>query len=200
MVKKKLVIASGNQGKLKEIQKILRPLNLDVVTQSELNIDSVPETGFTFVENALIKARHAAKQSGLPALSDDSGIAVDALNGQPGIYSARYAGEQASDSDNVAKLLQALEGVEQEKRGAQFHCVIVYMRDAEDPTPLICHGSWQGRILTTVQGENGFGYDPIFYVPEYDCSAAQLDPETKNSLSHRGKALHKLLYSLPNRV
>jgi len=196
MSTQKLVLASGNKGKLKEIQSILRPLKLDVVTQSELQIDSVAETGLTFVENAIIKARHAAEKSGLAALADDSGIAVDYLNGQPGIYSARYAGENASDADNVDKLLEALQDVPSEKRLAQFHCVMVYMRDAQDPTPLICHGSWQGKILTQAQGENGFGYDPIFYVASHDCSAAELSQEVKNSLSHRGKALQQLLQSL----
>lgn len=196
MSTQKLVLASNNKGKLKEIQSILRPLNMDVVTQTELDIQSVPETGLTFVENAIIKARHAAQKSGLAALADDSGLAVDFLNGQPGIYSARYAGENASDTDNVIKLLAALKGVPAEKRLAQFHCVMVYMRDAQDPTPIICHGSWQGKILSQQQGENGFGYDPIFYVASHDCSAAELSQEIKNSLSHRGKALQQLLAAL----
>jgi XTP/dITP diphosphohydrolase len=196
MSRYQLVLASGNKGKLLELQSILKPLAMDIVTQTELGIDSVPETGLTLVENAIIKARHAAEQSGLPALADDSGIAVDALNGQPGIYSARYAGEQASDSDNVEKLLTALKDVAPDKRQAQFHCVIVYMRHAQDPTPLICHGSWQGQILSSKQGDNGFGYDPVFYLKEQDCSAAELDRDTKNRLSHRGKALRQLLDSL----
>ncbi|MFV2055782.1 MAG: RdgB/HAM1 family non-canonical purine NTP pyrophosphatase [Thiohalomonadales bacterium] len=196
MASQRRVLASANQGKLREMQSILQPLDWDIVTQAELNIESVPETGLTFVENALIKARHAAEQSGLPALSDDSGLAVDALKGQPGIFSARYAGEQANDSDNITKLLQALQGYDHADRGAQFHCVIVYMRTADDPTPLICHASWQGRILTAAQGVNGFGYDPIFYVPEFNCSAAELDAKDKNRLSHRGQALRQLVKAL----
>ena len=190
------MLASANQGKLREIQSILQPLEWEIATQTDLGIESVPETGLTFVENAIIKARHAAKESGLASLADDSGISVDYLKGQPGIYSARYAGENASDKDNVAKMLNALKDVDTNQRQAHFHCVIVYMRDAEDPSPIICHGRWSGQILTAPQGKNGFGYDPIFYVEEHDCSAAELDSAVKNSLSHRGMALQQLLRSL----
>ncbi len=192
----KVVLASGNQGKLRELGALLKDVGMDLVAQSEFDIASPPETGLTFVENALIKARHAAAESGLPALADDSGIAVDALQGAPGIYSARYAGEDASDADNVNKLLEAMRDFAQEGRGAAFHCVLVYLRHAKDPTPLIAHGKWQGRILEAVQGEGGFGYDPVFWCPEFETSAAMLSREDKNRISHRGKALALLLEQL----
>ena len=189
----KIVLASNNTGKVREINQILAGLDYEVVPQAEFDIPEADETGLTFVENAILKARHAAQLSGLPAIADDSGLEVDALNGAPGIYSARYAGVDASDTDNLNKLLDALQGVPETERTARFQCLMVFMRHGEDPTPLICQGSWEGRILETAQGENGFGYDPIFFVPERNCSSAQLDPETKNSLSHRGKALKQLL-------
>lgn len=192
----KIVLASNNAGKVREINQILAGLDFEVVPQAEFDIPEADETGLTFVENAILKARHAAQLSGLPAIADDSGLEVDALQGAPGIYSARYAGVGASDADNLNKLLDALQGVPTAERTARFQCLMVFMRHGEDPTPLICQGTWEGRILETAQGENGFGYDPIFYVPERDCSSAQLDADTKNSLSHRGKALKQLLAAM----
>ncbi len=191
----RVVLASGNKGKLVELQTILAEKQVELVPQSELGVGSVPETGLSFVENALIKARHAAKETGLPAIADDSGIEVDALNGEPGIYSARYSGVDGAEADarNNIKLLAELEQVPEAERTARFQCVIVYMRHDRDPMPLICQGTWEGRILFEEQGENGFGYDPLFYVPEHDCASAQLSPEIKNSLSHRGQALRALL-------
>ena len=192
----KIVLASNNAGKVREINQILAGLDFEVVPQADFDIPDADETGLTFVENAIIKARHAAQLSGLPAIADDSGLEVDALNGAPGIYSARYAGMGASDTDNLHKLLDALQGVPEAERTARFQCLMVFMQHSKDPTPLICQGSWEGRILETPQGENGFGYDPIFFVPERNCSSAQLDAETKNSLSHRGKALKQLLLAM----
>ena len=186
---KKIVMASGNAGKLAEIRRLLNGLGVEVIAQSELGVSDADETGVTFAENSLLKARHAADATGLPAIADDSGIAVDALDGRPGVYSARYAGPGASDEDNVMKLLEELKGVPDEQRTARFQCLMVYMEHAGDPTPLICQGTWEGAILHAPRGDNGFGYDPVFHVPGHDCSSAELDPETKNSLSHRGKAL-----------
>ncbi len=193
---KKTVLASNNKGKVREINQILAKLGIRVLPQSEFNIDEAEETGLTFVENAILKARNAAEQSGLPAIADDSGIEVDALNGQPGIYSARYAGVGASDEDNLKKLLTALQDVPEEKRTARFQCLMVYMRHANDPTPIICQGTWEGIITHEAQGDNGFGYDPVFYVPEHNCTSAQLSAEVKNSLSHRGQALRSLVEQL----
>ena len=190
---KKIVLASNNQGKLRELRSILEPNKFNLIPQAELGIAKVAETAITFVENALIKARHAAQVTGLPTLADDSGLAVDALNGQPGIYSARYAGESKDDQANIDKLLTEMSAVTAENRQAQFHCVIVYLRSADDPIPVICHGIWQGTILFKPQGKDGFGYDPIFYVPEFNCSAAELAPAEKNKISHRGQALQQLL-------
>ncbi|MCI5106877.1 MAG: RdgB/HAM1 family non-canonical purine NTP pyrophosphatase [Pseudomonadales bacterium] len=192
---KTVILASGNQGKLRELQAVLSDLGVKLLPQSEFDVSDVAETGLSFVENALIKARHACQETGLPSIADDSGLEVDALGGEPGIYSARYAGSHgaSADADNNARLLAELEQVPESERTARFQCVIVYMRHAKDPTPLICQGSWEGRILFAEQGENGFGYDPLFYVPEHDCSSAQLDPDLKNSLSHRGQALKQLL-------
>jgi XTP/dITP diphosphohydrolase len=192
----KLVLASGNRGKLKEFADLLQNRGFAVHAQSEFGLDSADETGLTFVENALIKARHVCQQTGLPALADDSGIEVDALNGAPGIYSARFAGLNASDADNNAKLLQELAEVSDELRTARYHCVLVLMRHANDPTPLICQGAWEGRILREPVGEGGFGYDPLFFVPTHNCSAAQLDKAEKNRISHRAIALQSLLQSL----
>ncbi len=191
---KKFVLASNNKGKLREFNDMFASMSINVLPQAEFGIEEVDETGLTFVENAILKARNAALHSGLPAIADDSGIEVDALNGVPGIYSARYAGIGASDTDNLNKLLLALEGVPHEQRTARFQCLLVYMRHENDPTPVICQGTWEGFILETPQGENGFGYDPVFFVPEHNCSSAELSSELKNSLSHRGKAL-KLLAS-----
>ena len=189
----KIVLATGNQGKVKELANLLADHNIDIVPQSQFDVPEVAETGTTFVENAIIKARHAAKITGLPAIADDSGLEVDALNGAPGVISARYAGEDATDTTNNAKLLAEVEGVEAEKRTGRFHCVLVYMRHADDPTPIICHGVWEGSMLTAPQGEQGFGYDPLFWVESHQCSSAQLPRDEKNKLSHRGKALKQLV-------
>ncbi len=192
----RVVLASNNPGKLRELADLLSGLRLDIIPQAQLGVSEAEETGLTFVENALIKARHAAKTTGLPAIADDSGIEVDALNGIPGIYSARYAGQGATDEANNRKLLQALDGVPDAQRSARYQCLIVYMRHALDPTPMICGGSWEGRILTAPRGAGGFGYDPIFFVPTHQCSASELDAVEKNRISHRGLALRKLLAAL----
>lgn len=192
----RIVLASGNKGKLKEFNRILAPLNVSVVPQGDFAVRDVEETGLSFVENAIIKARHACQVTGLPALADDSGLEVDALRGAPGIYSARYAGEGAGDGENNQKLLAALANVPDEERTARFQCVLVFMRHAEDPTPLICQGNWEGRILREPSGQNGFGYDPLFLVPERGCAGAELSPEEKHALSHRGKAVQQLLGSI----
>ena len=188
-----IVLASSNQGKVREINQLLTGLDLQVGPQTAFGVPDIEETGLTFVENAILKARNAAQHTGLPAIADDSGIEVDALRGEPGIYSARYAGEGASDQANLEKLLTELGDLSEEKRTARFQCLMVYMRHANDPTPQICEGTWEGRILFKPQGENGFGYDPVFYVPTHKCSSAELSAEVKNSLSHRGQALRKLL-------
>lgn len=188
-----VVLASSNPGKLREIQQLLQPAELRVFAQDEFGLQSAEETGLTFVENAILKARHAAAASGLPAIADDSGLEVDALNGAPGIHSARYAGPDATDQDNCEKLLAALAEVPHGHRQARFQCVMVYLRHAEDPTPAICQGTWEGQILQEARGDQGFGYDPLFWVPGQNCSAAELEPGTKNALSHRGQALAKLL-------
>ncbi len=192
----RIVLASNNQGKVREISQLLAGQEREVLPQSAFDITEVEETGLTFVENAILKARNAAIHSGLPAIADDSGLEVDALNGAPGIYSARFAGPDASDADNNCKLLAALENIPQEQRTARFQCLIVYMRHGTDPVPIICQGSWEGRILRHPQGENGFGYDPLFFVPEKNCSAAELPAEAKNTMSHRGKALRCLIQAL----
>jgi len=193
----KIVLASGNAGKIKEIQAILE--QHPIVPQSLFNVAEADETGTTFVENAIIKARNAALHCKLPAIADDSGLVVDALNGAPGVYSARYAGVGASDSDNTQKLLQTLEGVPEELRTARFICVMVFMEHADDPLPIIAQGVWEGRILTQATGSNGFGYDPVFFVPEYGSASAELSPEVKNSLSHRGIALKQLTAAIKAR-
>ena len=187
-----IVVASNNAGKVREINQLLEGTGIRVVPQGDFGVPEAEETGLTFVENAILKARNAAQHSGMPAIADDSGIEVDALHGAPGIHSARYAGPGSSDEDNVGKLLHALESVPEAERGARFQCVLVYLRHASDPTPLICQGTWEGRILEAPRGENGFGYDPVFYVPTHGCSAAELDPAIKNKLSHRGQALRRL--------
>lgn len=192
----KIVLASNNKGKVREFGEMLSILNMEVVPQATFNIEDADETGLTFVENAIIKARHASAIAGIPAIADDSGLEVDFLNGAPGIYSARYSGEGATDEKNLHKLLDALKDVPEEKRTARFQCLLVYMRHAEDPTPIICQGTWEGMIMTEPQGENGFGYDPVFYVPSHNCSSAQLAADEKNKLSHRGQALKKLLTAL----
>jgi len=193
---KVIVLASSNPGKVREINQLLATLDLHVQPQSEFGVVDAEETGLTFVENAILKARNAAQHTGLPAIADDSGIEVDALNGAPGIYSARFAGEGASDQANLEKLLTEIDGVPEVQRSARFQCLMVFMRHASDPTPLICQGTWEGRILLAAQGDNGFGYDPVFYVPTHDCSSAELPADVKNALSHRGQALRQLLAAL----
>lgn len=196
----KVVLATGNAGKVRELAHLLADFGLDVVAQTQLGVESAEETGLTFIENAILKARHAAAETGLPAVADDSGLAVDFLGGAPGIYSARYAGVDASDQQNLDKLLVALKDVPQGQRNAQFHCVLVYMRHAEDPTPLVCHGSWPGEIAFAEAGEGGFGYDPIFFVPELGKTAAELTREEKSAVSHRGQALKLLLAAMKEAV
>lgn len=192
----RVVIATGNAGKLREFRNLLATRDIDVVPQSDFAVPEADETGLTFVENAILKARNAATHTGLPAIADDSGIEVDHLNGAPGIYSARYAGPGGDGPRNNAKLLNALSGVPEEQRLARFQCLLVYMRHADDPTPLICQGTWEGRILENPAGEEGFGYDPVFFVPTENCSAAELSPERKNQISHRGQAMRALLEAL----
>lgn len=187
-----VVLASGNPGKLGELQAMLHGLELDIVPQARFAVPEVAETGLTFVENALIKARHCAEVTGLPAIADDSGLVVDALHGAPGIYSARYAGVGASDAQNVQKLLGDLASVPEARRGARFCCILVFLRHTRDPMPVISEGVWEGRILNSPVGRGGFGYDPVFFVPDRGCSAAQLDPAVKNRISHRGQALARL--------
>jgi len=196
----KVVLATGNQGKVKELANMLQNLNISVVPQSDFNVSEVAETGTTFVENAIIKARHAAKITGLPTIADDSGLAVDFLQGAPGIYSSRYAGENANDQNNIDKLLIALKEVPKAQRTARFLCVLIFMRHADDPTPIICQGSWEGIITKEQSGEQGFGYDPIFYVPSQKMTSAQLSREVKNQLSHRGKALVLLKAQLEEKL
>ena len=191
-----VILASNNAGKLREFGQLLSTLDMQVVPQGKFGIPEAEETGLTFVENAILKARNAAQHSGKAALADDSGLEVDALQGAPGIYSARFAGTDATDADNVDKLLADLGDLPAAQRTARFQCVLVYMRHALDPTPVIAQGTWEGRILTTPRGENGFGYDPIFHVPGEDCSAAELPADIKNRLSHRGQALQNLLQRL----
>jgi len=189
----KIVLATGNAGKLREFQQMLGSADVDFVTQRSLGVSDADETGLSFVENAILKARHAAALTGLSALADDSGLEVDALLGQPGIYSARYAGPGATDAHNNAKLLDALREVPEAQRTARFQCCIAFLRHAADPMPFVCHGTWEGRVLFAAAGENGFGYDPLFFVPTHGCASAQLEPAVKNSLSHRGQALRQLL-------
>ncbi|MDP5253916.1 MULTISPECIES: XTP/dITP diphosphatase [unclassified Vibrio] len=188
----KIVLATGNAGKVREMSSLLSDFGFEVIAQSDFNLADAEETGSTFVENAIIKARHAAKETGLAAIADDSGLEVDALAGAPGVYSARYAGENASDEDNINQLLAQMKDVPSGQRTARFHCVLVLMRHENDPTPIICHGKWQGEILHERQGDNGFGYDPVFWLPELQCASAQLSPEEKKRHSHRGQALQQL--------
>lgn len=198
---KKIVLASGNQGKLRELQAVLAGKSVEFIPQTNFDIPDAIEDGLSFVENAIIKARHASKLTGLPALADDSGLEVDALNGEPGIYSARYAGlnsdRKSNDAANNKLLLKNLELIPEVKRTARFQCAIAFVRFANDPMPLICQGSWEGRILFAESGENGFGYDCLFYVPSHSCASAELSPEKKNKLSHRGQAIQHLLKRWP---
>jgi XTP/dITP diphosphohydrolase len=191
-----MVLASSNPGKVREINELLASQQIEVVAQSEFSVPDAEETGLTFVENAILKARQAARFSGLAAIADDSGIEVDALRGAPGIYSARYAGPGASDRDNLEKLLDALKDVPREQRSGRFQCLMVFMRHAEDPTPIICQGTWEGFITLQPAGDNGFGYDPVFWVPSHGCTSAQLPSQEKNRISHRGQALRRLLAAL----
>ena len=191
-----LVLASGNAGKLREFNQLLVPLGLDVRPQADFGVGDVPETGLTFVENALIKARAVSQASGLPALADDSGLEVDALDGAPGIYSARYGGEPKSDERNNAKLLEALSHYAEGQRSGRYWCVLVYLRHPEDPVPIIVQRSWEGEILTVPRGEGGFGYDPLFWLLDQGMTAAELPAESKNRLSHRGRALQALVETL----
>lgn len=191
-----LVLASGNPGKLREFRELLEPLDFSVRPQSDFAVPEVEESGLTFVENALLKARAASRISGLAALADDSGLAVDALDGAPGIYSARYAGEPKSDEANNRKLLKALDGIPEGQRTARYWCVLVLLRHAEDPVPEIVQTSWEGEILAHPRGEGGFGYDPLFWIPEKGMSAAELGALEKNRVSHRGRALHALVERL----
>ncbi len=192
-MKQQIVLASGNKGKIAEIQAILQQQSIDVISQSHFNVTEVDETGTTFIENAIIKARHAAKISQLPAIADDSGLEVDALNGKPGVHSARYAGLPSNDQNNTDKLLRALANTPESQRSARFHCVMVFMAHENDPSPLIAHGVWEGRIALKKSGNNGFGYDPVFYIPELNSMSAALEPEIKNTLSHRAQALKQLM-------
>lgn len=192
----RIVLATGNQGKVREIGQLLSDSHLGIVPQSDFAVPEAEETGLSFVENAIIKARNAAHHTGLPAIADDSGLEVDALNGAPGIYSARYAGVGNGDAANNRKLLAALDGLTEQQRSARFQCVMVYLRHALDPTPLICQGTWEGRILASPVGSGGFGYDPVFFVPTHICSAAELQDNDKNRLSHRGQALRLLVAAL----
>ena len=195
----KIVLASGNAGKLREFNQVLAGLDFQVLPQSLFAVGEVEETGLTFVENAILKARHVSQVSGLPALADDSGLEVDFLQGAPGIYSARFSGADATDARNNAKLLELLADVPEAKRTARFQCLLVYLRHPQDPTPLICQGTWEGRILLAPQGDNGFGYDPLFWVPQCGLSSAQLAPEQKNRLSHRGQAVAEFVRQLRQR-
>ena len=192
----RVVLASNNPGKVREFRELLTDFHLQIVPQSEFQVPEAEETGLTFVENAILKARNAAARAGLPAIADDSGIEVDALHGAPGIRSARYAGSHADDQANLDKLMADLQEVADDKRSARFQCLIVYLEHAEDPTPIICQGTWDGRITREPRGENGFGYDPVFFVPAQGCTAAELAAETKNAISHRGQALRKLVQAL----
>ncbi|MBT3276776.1 RdgB/HAM1 family non-canonical purine NTP pyrophosphatase [Candidatus Thioglobus sp.] len=192
---KKIILASNNKGKIREFNAMLEGV-YEVVSMSDMNVEEVPEIGLTFVENALIKARNASEQSGLPALADDSGIVVDALNGAPGIYSARFAGNHGDDEANTQKVLRDMSQIPDGQRSARFWCAIVFVEHANDPTPIIIQRGWEGEILREKAGKNGFGYDPIFYVPTHSKASAELSPEIKNTISHRGKALQALLAEL----
>lgn len=193
---RRIVLATGNPGKVRELAALLAELDMEIVPQSDFDVPEAEETGLTFVENAIIKARNAAIHTGLPAIADDSGLEVDFLKSAPGIYSSRFAGPGASDQDNVDRLLTELKDVPEAERTARFQCLLVFLEHDRDPTPLICQGTWEGRILHEPRGENGFGYDPVFYVPTHDCASAELAPEMKDQLSHRGQALRKLVEAM----
>lgn len=195
----KIVLASGNKGKLAELQNALNDFDVELIPQGEFNVSDADETGLSFIENAILKARHASEATGLPSLADDSGLEVDALNGEPGIYSARYCSLEPietsgtdKDNNNNLKLLRELNGVQSDKRTARFHCVLAFVRHAKDPNPIICQGAWEGRIQNSLDGEGGFGYDPLFFVESENKTAAQLSKEEKNKISHRGQAIQQL--------
>ena len=192
----KVILATSNEGKLKEFKRLFLNLEFDIEPQSKFNVPDAVENGLSFIENALIKARHASKLTGLPAIADDSGLEVDCLNGAPGIYSSRFSGKNSTDEKNISKLLSALVNTPVSERVARFQCVIAYMRHSEDPTPIVVQGSWKGLIALTPQGDHGFGYDPVFYLPELKCTSAELGQEEKNKISHRGKAMTKLIQKL----
>lgn len=196
---KKVVLATSNQGKVNEMNHLLSDFGFNVLPQGAFSIQDAEETGTTFIENAIIKARHAAKETGLPAIADDSRLEVDALQGAPGIYSARFAGEGKDDQANINKLLEKMQGIKDEERTARFHCVLVYLRHANDPTPLVCHGVFEGIIARSSSGDNGFGYDPVFFIPEKKCTMAEIDPALKKQISHRGQALEQLFTALNER-
>ncbi len=196
----RVVLASNNEGKTREVAAELQGLGIELLPQSHFGVEPADETGLTFVENAILKARHACRHTGLPSIADDSGIEVDALNGAPGIYSARYAGPDADDAANNARLLQALAETSDAERSARYQCVMVYLRHAEDPTPIICQASWEGYVLREPRGSGGFGYDPLFFLPDLGCTAAELDLAAKNRVSHRGQALRKLIDALRGNI
>lgn len=195
-MKMQIIIASNNNNKIQEFKHIFSPEDVDVISQAQLQVPEIEETGLTFVENAILKARNVCQYTNMPAIADDSGLEVDVLEKKPGIYSARYAGRRATYADNIAKLLQELRDIPKEQRTARFQCVIVLLRSVADPTPIICQGTWEGEITFAPAGTNGFGYDPIFWVPTYQCTAAQLSPELKNKISHRAQAVQKLINSI----
>lgn len=193
----KIIFASNNPGKIHELQTLFKKFDIEIIPQTVLDISETDETSLTFVENALLKARHACQATALPAIADDSGLEVAALKGAPGIYSARFAGKNASPEKNIQKLLTKMQNIPDKHRQARFYCVVVYLVHAADPTPLICEGTWEGLILKKPVGNKGFGYDPVFFDPKQNCSAAQLPLEKKNKMSHRGKALQLLIKKLP---
>ena len=195
-----VVLASSNAGKIKELQDMLADLGVVIIPQQSLSIPDIEETGLCFVENAILKARNAALLSGKPAIADDSGLEVDLLDGQPGIYSARFSGEGATDSSNNQKLLEQLGDAPLEQRSARYQCIIVYMRHAKDPTPIVCQGSWEGHIALQPRGDGGFGYDPLFYLKDLDCHAAEMNKADKNRISHRGKATAQLVEQLRQQI
>jgi len=197
---KRIVLASGNAGKIRELTELLGPIGLEVVPQSQWQVEECEETGLTFVENAILKARNAARHTGLPALADDSGIEVDHLQGQPGIYSARYSGPEGDDRRNNEKLLAALQGVPPQRRTARFRCVMAFLAHAEDPSPILAEGTWEGLVASEPAGGGGFGYDPIFYLPEFGCTSAELPAAEKNRLSHRGQAVRTMAERLRQRL
>lgn len=194
----RIVLATKNPGKAQEFNALLQGSDITIIPQSDFDIQEIPENGLTYVENAITKARHVANISKLPVIADDSGLEVAALNNAPGIYSARFAGPNAIATQNIDKLLRELKAVPDAKRNARFQCVMVYMQNANDATPIICQGTWHGKILQTPEGTNGFGYDPVFFVPTHNCSAANLPLAVKNKISHRGQALLKMLAALTN--